>query len=206
MKRNFLTFLVMVMAIPAMAQDKTMNPADLDVEVRYLENGDFEDYDTYSFITDMGNMNQDSWLAMNGIPSAMIEDALEHEMDASGMANANGQNADVIINYHMFDSEYETQAYMATEDAVFLWMSDSYADKATLNEGTIVMNVVDANTGEVVWEGYALGVVDDNGSLSEQRSQIRMGVAQLTERFLAFRNLGPTVAGENGRPFKSNDY
>lgn len=206
MKRNFLTLLALIIAIPVLAQDKTTNPADIKIEVRYLENADFETFDSYKFVTDMGNMNENSWVAMNAVPSAMIEDALEYEMDASGMSNSLASDSDIIINYHLFSNEWEPSAYMVSDNAIFLYMSQNKNEDSRLEEGTLVMNVMDAKSGQIVWEGYAMGVVDDNGDLRKKRSQIRMAVSELTERFLAFRNLGPDVAGENGRPFTADDY
>ncbi|MGB3181194.1 MAG: DUF4136 domain-containing protein [Cyclobacteriaceae bacterium] len=207
MKRNFLTFLALVLAIPVLAQnDDTKDPGDIKIDVRYLEDADFKDYDSYQFVTSTGNMDESSWVAMNSIPSAMIEDAMEHEMDASGMSSSMGNEADVIVNYHLFSNEWEPKAYMVSDNAVFLYMSEKNNGEAPLENGTLVMNIMDAQTGEIIWEGYAMGVVDSKSDLRTQRKQIRMGVAELAERFLSFRNLGAPVAGDNGRPFRSDDY
>lgn len=196
----------MVLALPVFAQNNEMDPDDVDVEVRYLENGDFENYDTYT-ITNNGNSSDDNWFSISGIDSDMVNEALQYEMDASGMSTAaEEETPDVIMNYAVFSSKWEPDAMMVTNNAIFLYMSKKYNDQAKLKEGTLVMSVLDANTGEVVWEGYAMGAVDETADMEMQKTQVRQGIAQLAERFLAFRNLGPDVAGNNGRPFRSGDY
>lgn len=178
-----------------------------DVEVQSISNIDpSTEFETYAFMDDMSpdmvavtgtsgsqsaqseesqNNGRSGWAVIFPIENSMIKEAIDYELDVAGLEKTS-DNPDVLIQYHIFNKDYaEDDNYIkAFEDYEY-----SYPKKADLmsniEDGTLVVSIVDNETNKSVWEGFAYTDYEESASLDDKQHALRQGVDAIVTQFLA---------------------
>lgn len=96
-----------------------------------------------------------------GKTEAQIEGSIEQQMSRFGYKKCN-QNPDLLLHYHVIVKNFE----MYYQD---WWCEDETWNKygrcqrmraTSYKEGTLIVDMIDAQTGNQVWRGVAIGVLD----------------------------------------------
>lgn len=123
---------------------------------------DFEQYSTYALSAHASSQNvqyvlQDLELKLD------IREAIRDEMEAKGYT-LNPENPDLLVNFRVFEEPTEVRGY---EQETSYWMGDevrAMGEPTTyqLEAGSLVVDLVDTESGAVVWKGYASGILEED--------------------------------------------
>jgi hypothetical protein len=89
--------------------------------------------------------------------------AITREMEAKGYQEAAPDQADILIAVH---ASTWTSVESTTYGYRYRW---PVVDVQFYDEGTLVIDIVDKKTNEMVWRGAATGVLSDNPGQDEQK-------------------------------------
>jgi len=153
---------------------------EIEFNTDFTEGTDFTDYESYFWVVD-DKLGENTWISVNTMQAAMIKDAIEFKMDIEEYQK-NPENPEILINYHIFDQDYDVEAYVATPPYDFRYM-ENRAKMENITDGTLVISVFNTEKGKVIWEGYATNVIQDDNSLRENQKNIRYAVANILNRF-----------------------
>lgn len=119
-------------------------------DYKYTEN--FSDYSTYAFV----DCERDTSFLCEDVQSA-----IERQMEARGY-EFNAQKPNLLIHFSIYYDNLRYQGFdqpsivnwVATQDDDFKYKPVKYE----LSKGTIMISLLQADKGEVVWRGYATGI------------------------------------------------
>ncbi|WP_226271013.1 DUF4136 domain-containing protein [Hymenobacter pini] len=169
------------------------------VESDYSYAGQFRRYRTYEFISGDGINSDTSRLG------AAVRDAIRTRLKVQGYRAAR-RRPDLLVNFRLFEGDMRFRGY-AQED-FSRWVKAGYAEdeetpkedrkgyqpvRLLLQEGTLLVTLIDNRTNRAVWNGYASGVSVPSGPQGEivLRRSVRSIFDQyhiFTEGFLSGQN------------------
>lgn len=169
--KSILLLMLTLAATPLLAQRYSIT-SDAD------ESAPFDTYKTYAWAQHVTTTNSLAYAINDVILKAKIQDAVAHEL-ASRDIKMNEQNPDMLLNFRVFEkpikvTEYDTyfhdDKYWGDKEVKqptmgALPMTSSINDNGEdyyFDKGTILVQVVDAKKGVVVWQGYASGLSSGN--------------------------------------------
>jgi hypothetical protein len=125
-------------------------------DYRYSSN--FKNYITYSFV----DCDRDTSFMCEDIQQAILR-----QMRARGY-EFNAQKPNVLVNYQVYYDRLKYKGYdqpmlqtwVSTEDDNFKYKPIKY----DLERGTLMISIIENETSEVVWRGYATGIFNKNSS------------------------------------------
>lgn len=129
------------------------------VDHDYRFSSGFEDYASYAFLD---CENDSNYLCSD------VQEAIKTQMKARGYAYQ-PQKANLLVNFTIY---YDPLAYKGyNQPGMMLWLSkkddkdSKYAPiNYFLNKGTLMISLIEAETSELVWRGYATGIFNENSS------------------------------------------
>lgn len=178
--KYFKLFLLSLSFIAIFATSLKAQENDLNVRIDAAQDIDFTNYDSYFWVTDFGN-SENLWITVNSIQGEMIENAVEYEMDVKHI-EWNPEDPDLLVNFHIFDEGYDEEFYTGAAPYEYRYMKKKDIIEE-IEDGTVVISMIDKAKGEAVWEGYATIAVDESESLRQQQADIRQAVSAIFERY-----------------------
>ena len=112
-----------------------------------------------------------------------IKDAIEYELSAKGYKK-DETNPDLLVLFTVTERPGTLRTYNGYQ------MVNSGADSVrtpqnvettNVDAGTLIINIIDAKSGAVAWQGYASGILKP-GMLNDE-SQVRQAVASIFSKF-----------------------
>jgi hypothetical protein len=157
------------------------------IQSDYDHTADFSQYRTYAFFNPMGIENP----SYSSIYGSIFRDAISKEMESRGYSVSD--NPDLLINVsgRLQDKTQVTTTadpYMAggyygyRRGAYGAWGGYPYGTTTHVSnytEGTINIDIVDRAAKRMVWEGVAVGRVQDNRTNEETRQKIYAGIQEM---------------------------
>ncbi|MCU0326635.1 MAG: DUF4136 domain-containing protein [Spirosomaceae bacterium] len=128
------------------------------VDNDYRYSNHFKEYKNYAFV----DCQRDTNLLCED-----IQQAIEYQMRARGY-KFNAQKPNVYVNYAIYYDKLRYKGY--DQPSLLNWIAtedDRSAYKPVnhhLGEGTLMISIIEAETSEVVWRGYATGIFNRNSS------------------------------------------
>jgi hypothetical protein len=128
------------------------------VDNDYRYSGNFKKYVNYAFVDcprDTTTMCED------------VQQAIEYQMRARGY-QFNAQKPNVYVNYAIYEAPLRYQGY--DQPSLVNWISNEddrsiYKPvKHHLGQGTLMISIIEAESSEVVWRGYATGIFNKASS------------------------------------------
>jgi hypothetical protein len=145
--------------------------ATMNVSSHIERNVNFSEYATYDWGPPDNLPVGDPRLDNNPFFNDYLQGAIEKKLAAKGFERAGaGQRADVLIHYHANVSQ-KLDVYEVDSRYGYCY-GDCEPQVADYELGTLVVDVVDARTGKVVWRGWAqdamTGIIDNQDRLEKQ--------------------------------------
>ena len=169
--KSILLLMLMLAVTPLIAQRYSIT-SDAD------ESAPFDTYKTYAWAQHVTTANSLAYAINDVILKAKIQDAVAHEL-ASRDITMNEQNPGMLVNFRVFEKPIKVTEYDAYFHDDKYWgakevktpamgslpLASSINDKGEdyyFDKGTILVQIVDAKKGVVVWQGYASGLSSGN--------------------------------------------
>ncbi|TDB58682.1 DUF4136 domain-containing protein [Arundinibacter roseus] len=196
MKKILKTILlaVAVCTTPLMAQDYRVT-SDKDL------GAPFDSYKTYSWAKQVRTANSLAYAINDAILKAKIQDAIDHEMAARGY-KMKTNNPDLLVNYRIFEEPVEMTGYEGYFRDSEYWGTDEVTnnrlgmlprststginDNTTdyyFDAGTLLVQIVDAKKGVVVWQGYASGVLDGDKKFDRDPTHVAKAANMIFDEY-----------------------
>ena len=181
MRNLFRTFTLLVMiALVAACASGTKIQSDYDHSV------DFSQYRTYGYYSPMGieNANYSSLLGQ------MFREAIDAQMLPKGYVKSD--NPDILINVSarledktkvttmsdpMYGGYYGYRGGMYDPWGGYGYGTSTHVSQYT--EGTVNVDMVDPDQKRMLWEGIAIGRIDEKQSSAKLREDIKAGIAEM---------------------------
>lgn len=174
------TALTTALALVIVAGCATMNVSS------HIERGvDFTDYVTYDWGPPDNLPVGDPRLDNNPFFNDYLQGAVEKQLKAKGFdRNASGATADLLVHYHASVNQ-RLDVYRADQQYGYCY-GDCEPQVVDFEQGTLVIDVVDAKTKKVVWRGWAqdtmTGIIDNQDRLQQQVDEGVTKMMQLLPR------------------------
>lgn len=132
---------------------------DLAVHTEYAKGTDFKQFKSYKFMEELSYSDKSDNYSSENIRS--MEIAIHDRMKAKGLEET--ETPDLLVNIYVVDqhkakaitnTSYRGQKYGG------LTHVDTYIKE--YDQGTLVIDLVDADNNKLVWQGVAKGIIDEN--------------------------------------------
>jgi hypothetical protein len=133
----------------------------------YDREADFSQYRTF-FWTDEFQVRNDNEnnegarepLFYNTLNKKRLKQAIQREMEARGYT-LSSENPDLLVNAQVLVEERSTNQNYYPSRGLYYWGPVNPTPSSTnKKEGDIVIDLIDQNQHQLVWQGYATGVLD----------------------------------------------
>lgn len=149
--------------------------AGQDVRTNYMPGTNFAKYKTYKWVAIEGGAHP------NQILDAEIKQAVDSQLASKGMSKADGENADFYVAYQIaVDQEKQWNAW-GTGGRVMGGMAS--ATSSTISIGTLVLDMYDPSSKQLVWTGHATKTIDPKGSQEKNEKNLNKAMAKLLKNF-----------------------
>ena len=113
-----------------------------------------------------------------------VEQALQEHLAATGLAAS--ERADLLVNFYTVVHDElqvtETAPTLVTFRRGYTVWNTYEADVRQVTEGTLLVDIIDADSKQLVWEGSAHGLVS-RGNLDRNQKKIEQAVAKMFADF-----------------------
>jgi hypothetical protein len=149
----------------------------------HVERGlDFAQYQTFDWGVPDALPTGDARLDGSPVFNDRMQGAVERQLQARGLKLADG-SPHLLLHYHATVARRINVNQVDREHGHCV-TGDCPTDIVVFEEGTLVLDVLDARTGRLVWRGWAQHHVDDVlGDEQEMAETIDEAVARMIERF-----------------------
>lgn len=143
-----------------------------------------ENFNTYAFASQVDNKLDAGFFFLNDLVlKDQIRNAVKHEMASRGYTHTTS-SPDLVVNFRVFDKATEIQNLQGLGDA---YWGAGEADRFTqetvsLKEGSVIVHIVNRKTGELVWQGYASGLMDGN-VFNKDKDKISEAVSMIFDTY-----------------------
>lgn len=170
---------------------------------------EFDQYQTYTWASQINDSQNNVYFLNDLILKANILQAVAHELEARGYRHSN-QGADLVVNFRVFEEPVEITAVPADMGAGY-WGPGDFTGGTTgamgtttgtgtgvgttapvaggagqqtyqLEQGSIIVQLADKETGQVVWQGFASGLTDGN-VFSKEEQRIKEAVRLIFDTY-----------------------
>ncbi|CCH52915.1 hypothetical protein BN8_01957 [Fibrisoma limi BUZ 3] len=162
----------------AMAQNITVN-ADKKL------NTDFTKYKTYAYASQVDSKLDEGFYFLNDLVlKKRIRDAVTFAMDGRGYKYTRTK-PDLLVNFRVFDKPATIKGF--TGYGQRYWSNEEYRDPESattydVKAGTLLLSLLDMKTGQVVWQGFASGLMDGN-VFNRNEDKIREAVTLIFDKY-----------------------
>jgi hypothetical protein len=170
--------------IIAAALASTLGCATAKVTTEYNQKTDFAAYKSYSWI-DTGAGQEQAPAIRNPAVVAIVRQSMDRELAAKGLAKVEGGQPDLLVAVHgMAKDRIEVQSYGYAYSPYGYYGGPFGAPVAygssvqQYRDGTLLVDLVDARSKELVWRGTASDTVSDP-------AQVQSVVANAIHRLMA---------------------
>lgn len=149
------------------------------------EDGDasLENYRTYAWISDKETIPNayalvgpaDALVFNNKSSRKMIKDAVELQMEARGFAK-DDKAPEMLINFTVLEEDTELRKYILDNGQDYLGFGprSEAVQMIPVDKGTVLVNFMDAKSGNQIWQGYASGALtaEDIKNMSAMQEKV----------------------------------
>ena len=139
----------------------------------------FSKYETFAFFTpEIDKVN------ISDLDKRRILNSLDSEMSSKGLSKS--ETPDLLIG---FTTKAKEQIYVNTRNNFgwgwglnpWFWGNSGYNSVSTRTEGTLYVNIIDATTKQLVWQGKGRGGI--NEFMNNRDERIALFVQEIVENF-----------------------
>ncbi|MFZ0593537.1 MAG: DUF4136 domain-containing protein [Bryobacteraceae bacterium] len=145
-----------------------------DVRTNSLPGTDFSKYHVYKWVEIAGGKHP------NQIVDEEIKQAIDSQMAGKGLTKTDNDKADLYVGYQIaVDQERQWNAY----GGGIRWGGMGTATSSTINVGTLVLDMYDPATKQLVWTGQATKTIDPSKSQEKNEKNLNKAMAKLLKNF-----------------------
>lgn len=160
--------LTFITCIALSAQDVTSNS---------MPGTDFSKFHTYKWVTIEGAKQP------NQIVDAQIKQAVDAQLATKGLTKTDNENADLYIGYQTSLAQQEQWNAYGTGGGYRWGGGMATATSSTINIGTLVLDMYDPSTKQLVWSGRATKTIDPNNSQEKKQKNLNKAMQKLLKNF-----------------------
>lgn len=146
---------------------------------------DFSKYKTFYWASQVDSWLDEGLYFLNDLTmKAIVRDAVKSELMGLGY-EMQSHEPDLIVNFRVFEEPvtlkgYEGYGTSYWGDQGFREISDTTSYE--VEAGTLLVSMADRETGSVVWQGFASGLIRDNAFVKDE-GKIREAVNLIFEEY-----------------------
>jgi hypothetical protein len=146
---------------------------------------DFSNYKTFYWSSQVDQWLDEGMYFLNDITmKAMVRDAVKGELMGLGY-EMQSHNPDLIVNFRVFEEPVTLKGYKGYGTSY--WGDERYREPEdttsyNVEAGTLLLSLADRESGKVVWQGFASGLIKDNAFIKDE-GKIRQSVNLIFEEF-----------------------
>jgi len=147
-----------------------------DVKYNFMPGTDFSKYHTYKWVNIEGGSHP------NQIVDAQIKQAVDSQLSSKGLTKTTDDKADLYVGYQIaVDQEKQWNAYGMGGGV--RWGGMANATSSTINVGTLVIDMYDSGTKQLVWTGNATKTIDPSGNQEKNQKNLDKAMAKLLKNY-----------------------
>ncbi|MVM41600.1 DUF4136 domain-containing protein [Spirosoma sp. HMF3257] len=148
-------------------------------------NTDFSKYKTYAWTSQVDNKLDPGFYFLNDLElKERVRNAVAFALDGRGYT-FNRQSPDLLVNFRVFDRPTTIKGYAGYGTTYFGNNEVREPDDQTsfdVKAGSLIVNLVDKKTGQVVWRGLASGLTNNNG-FDRDHNKIKQAINLMFEKY-----------------------
>src|SRR6476620_5249071 len=137
---------------------------------------DFSKYHTYKWVPIEGGTHP------NQIADAEIKQAVDAQLQAKGLTKTDNDKADLLVGYQVaVDQQKQWNAYGT---GGFRWGGGmASATSSTIDIGSLVLDMYDPNTKQLVWTGTATKTLNPGSNQQKNQKNLDKAMEKLLKKF-----------------------
>jgi hypothetical protein len=151
------------------------------------EDVDYTKYKTFGWASQVSNELEAGVYFLNDLVlKAQVRDAVKSELLGLGY-EMNADQPDLLVNFRVFDQPVTIKG--AEDYGDNYWGNDNYSgisnESYDVEAGTLLVSLADRESGRVVWQGFASGLIDNNQFIKDEgkiHEAVDMIFAEYNER------------------------
>lgn len=147
-----------------------------DVRSNAMPGADFSKYHTYKWVAVAGATQP------NQIVDAEIKQAVDAQLSAKGLTKATGDQADLYVGYQTAVSQ-QKQWNAYGEGGRWFGGGMATVNSQTIDVGTLVVDMYDPATKQLVWTGQATKTMDPSNNQQKNEKNLDKAMAKLFKTF-----------------------
>jgi Domain of unknown function (DUF4136) len=153
----------------------TLTPAQ-EVSTNAMPGTDFSKYHTYKWVTIEGATQP------NQILDAQIKNSIDAQLAAKGLTKTDGDKADLYVGYQVsIDQQKQWNAYGM---GGLRWGGGmGTATSSVINIGTLVLDMYDPTTKQLVWTGRATKTLDPGANQEKKQKNLDKAMQKLLKNY-----------------------
>ena len=166
----WLTLLVGLLLAPSVvvAQDVTHN---------FMPGTDFSKFHTYKWVNIEGGAHP------NQIMDAQIKQSVDSQLASKGLTKTDSDKADLYVGYQVaVDQEKQWNAY-GMGGGIRWGGGMATATQSTISAGTLVLDMYDPSTKQLVWTGKATKTLDPSSNQEKNQKNLDKAMAKLLKDY-----------------------
>jgi hypothetical protein len=152
--------------------------SSLEVNHDFDSNANFAGYSSFAWLPPSAEGRP-----VSELNAKRIERAIEGELGTRGIQQ-NASSPDLLVAYHVGTQDKIQVTDWGYNYGSYYWgWGGRSVDVYQYEEGTLVIDIVDAQTKNLVWRGWATGTIDRSLSPEAVEAKINNAVAQIMKRY-----------------------
>jgi hypothetical protein len=147
-----------------------------DVKYNFMPGTNFAKYHTYKWVAIEGGAHP------NQIVDAQIKQAVDSQLAGKGFTKTDNDKADLYLGYQIaVDQEKQWNAYGMGGR----WAGGGMAtaQQSTISVGTLVLDMYDPGTKQLVWTGNATKTIDPSSNQEKNQKNLDKAMQKLLKNF-----------------------
>ena len=147
-----------------------------DVKSNFMPGTDFSKYHSYKWV------DIEKGAHPNQIVDAQIKQAVDEQLSTKGLTKTTDDKADLYLGYQIaVDQEKQWNAYGMGGGV--RWGGMANATSSTINVGTLVLDMYDPATKQLVWTGNATKTMDPSSNQEKNQKNLNKAMAKLLKNY-----------------------
>ncbi len=148
-----------------------------DVTSNSMPGTDFTKYHTYKWVTVEGASHP------NQIVDAQIKASIDSQLGAKGLTKTNSDKADLYIDYQVSVTQQKQWNAYGTGMGFRFGGGMATATSSTIDIGTLVLDMYDPSSKQLVWSGRATKTIDPNNSQEKKQKNLDKAMQKLLKNY-----------------------
>ena len=147
-----------------------------DVKYNFMPGADFSKYHTYKWVSIEGGGHP------NQIVDAQIKQSVDSQLTTKGLTKSDSDKADLYVGYQIaVEKEKQWNGYGM--GGGIRWGGMASATSSTINVGTLVLDLYDPATKQLVWTGNATKTIDPSSNQEKNQKNLDKAMAKLLKNY-----------------------